>query len=121
MSRKTRHLLRLEDRRWHIKRLSILAQRGNRCESCGTAGARGAELHVHHGVYEGDTLPWDYHDDTLHVLCARCHGTAQAQMVEMGRMLGRLSVKEYGEALREVRGISARIGEQRSGVLVVAR
>jgi hypothetical protein len=31
------------------------------------------ELHVHHKYYIKDKLPWDYPDDALITLCAKCH------------------------------------------------
>lgn len=114
----TRHLLRLTLPRWAAKRLEILAVRGNTCEGC---GIRGAIVHVHHGHYEGDRLPWDYPDDSLHVYCATCHGKAQALMSAMNEMLGRLSLREYEEAMRLIRPLALRVGEARGGLLAVSR
>jgi len=116
-SRKTRHLLWLETPRWQAKRLEVLAKSGNRCEECGAPPTKDAPLHVHHGTYEGDTLPWDYPDESLHVLCPTCHGTAQALMTRLNRLLGTLTLEEYRHALEYVEGVTGRAG----GCLVVSR
>lgn len=114
----SRHLQRLTDPRWIAKRTELLMVRGNACEACGTPGL---EVHVHHGYYQGDRYPWEYEDESLHVLCPTCHGKAQALMVEINQLLGRLSLREYEEALRAVREIGLRVGERRGGMLVVGR
>ena len=113
----SRHLARLEDERWIQRRLEILMQRGNACEAC---GVRGGIVHVHHGCYIGDRCPWDYPDDSLHVYCAPCHGRAQALMTAMNEALGRLSLREYEEAMRLIRPLALRVGEARGGLLAVS-
>ena len=110
----SRHLQRLTDPRWIAKRLEILAVRGNDCEGC---DAKGEVVHVHHGFYEGDRYPWNYPDDSLHVLCPTCHGKAQALMVQMNRLLGTLTLEQYRDALEYV---SRAVGVS-GGCLVVAR
>lgn len=118
MTYPTRHLQRLTDPRWTAKRLEILAVRGNNCEGC---GAKGGSVQVHHGYYLGDQYPWQYEDESLHVYCPTCHGRAQALMSAMNRCLGRLTLREYAEALRAVEQIGAEIGVGRGGMLVLGR
>lgn len=122
MAPTTRHLARLGDPRWKAKRLSIFMQRGNTCEGC---GVRGGIVHVHHGCYIGDRLPWHYPDNSLHVLCATCHGRAQALMTQMLETIGTLRMEQYEAVLEYARALAGGVDPREAvwgrGVLVVSK
>src|SRR5687767_732853 len=82
----------LRDPRWQKKRLQILERENWTCETC---GATDQELHVHHGYYERDKMPWDYHDDTLHCLCWECHSLAEMQRKISAHLMSLLGAKEF--------------------------
>lgn len=58
------------DPRWQRKRLELCAAANWACQMC---DARDKELQIHHGCYESDKAPWEYDDETLHVVCSDCH------------------------------------------------
>lgn len=60
----------LQDPRWQAKRLTILSRDNYTCRQC---SATNTELHVHHHVYLTGHLPWEYEDEYLITLCAKCH------------------------------------------------
>lgn len=66
---------RLRHPKWQRRRLERMQAAEWRCESCGVDDQ---ELHVHHLFYGAGREPWEYEDDELWVLCARCHGVEHA-------------------------------------------
>ena len=74
---KTAYELLLERPEWKAYRLAVLAERGEKCEWCGSD----KNLHVHHKFYlkypnGKHILPWQYKTDALLVLCKDCHTKA---------------------------------------------
>lgn len=74
---KTAYDLLLERPEWKAYRLKVLAERGKKCEWCGSNKI----LQVHHKFYlkypDGKyILPWQYKMDALLVLCKDCHTKA---------------------------------------------
>jgi len=62
--------VQLQDYRWRAKRATILNRDGSICQHCGSPH----RLHVHHKEYAGDFRPpWEYDDDEMVTLCAKCH------------------------------------------------
>jgi len=61
---------KLLDPRWQRKRLEILQRDEFGCQECGDSETT---LHVHHRYYESGKDPWDYPDEALETICARCH------------------------------------------------
>lgn len=63
---------KLQDPRWQKKRLEILERDRFQCQVCGDCRSM---LHVHHVAYDPVERidPWEYIDETLVTLCARCH------------------------------------------------
>ena len=77
---KTAYDLLLERPEWKAYRLAVLAERGEKCEWCGS----NKKLHVHHKFYlkypnGKKILPWEYKTDALLVLCKDCHTKAHKQ------------------------------------------
>lgn len=60
----------LKDPRWQKKRLEILSRDEFTCQYCYSTTKT---LHVHHGVYEENTLPWDHTPSGMVTLCHDCH------------------------------------------------
>lgn len=64
---------KLQSPEWKEKRNYILKRDGYKCTMCGSTH----NLQVHHKYYikhQGKYIePWDYSDDALITLCARCH------------------------------------------------
>ena len=74
---KTAYELLLERPEWKAYRLAVLAERGEKCEWCGSD----KNLHLHHKFYlkypnGKHILPWQYKTDALLVLCKDCHTKA---------------------------------------------
>lgn len=74
---KTAYELLLERSEWKAYRLAVLAERGEKCEWCGSD----KNLHVHHKFYlkypnGKHILPWEYNINCLLVLCKDCHTKA---------------------------------------------
>lgn len=74
---KTAYELLLERPEWKAYRLAVLAERGEKCEWCGSD----KNLNVHHKFYlkypnGKHILPWEYKTDALLVLCKDCHEKA---------------------------------------------
>ncbi len=81
---------------WQRKRLEILDERGFECEYCGD---KEKTLHIHHSYYERGLKPWDYPNESLHVLCENCHEIAQESLTILHRLIGRMSLSEIDELL----------------------
>lgn len=78
---KTTYELLLERPEWKAYRLKVLAERGEKCEWCGSTNKI---LHVHHKFYlkypDGKhILPWEYNINCVLVLCKDCHTKAHKQ------------------------------------------
>lgn len=78
---KTAYDLLLERPEWKAYRLKVLAERGEKCEWCGSTNKI---LQVHHKFYlkypDGKhILPWEYNINCLLVLCKDCHIKAHKQ------------------------------------------
>lgn len=78
---KTAYELLLERPEWKAYRLKVLAERGEKCEWCGSTNKI---LHVHHKFYlkypDGKhILPWEYNINCVLVLCKDCHTKAHKQ------------------------------------------
>lgn len=78
---KTAYDLLLERPEWKAYRLKVLAERGEKCEWCGSTNKI---LQVHHKFYlkypNGKyILPWKYNINCLLVLCKDCHTKAHKQ------------------------------------------
>ena len=77
---KSAYELLLERPEWKAYRLAVLAERGEKCEWCGSD----KNLHVHHKFYlkypnGKKILPWEYDINCLLVLCKDCHTKAHKQ------------------------------------------
>lgn len=70
----TSYIEKLKDPRWQKKRLKILERDKWTCRDC---GSKKNTLHIHHFLYWKDTEPWDYPDNLLITLCAKCHKSQQ--------------------------------------------
>lgn len=81
----------LKHPKWQKKRLKALERAEFTCERC---GAQDKTLHVHHGYYGKGKKPWEYEDDTLHVLCGECHETEETKRDELYRRLAALAPGE---------------------------
>jgi hypothetical protein len=79
----------LKDPRWQKKRLDKLNAANFECEDCGSGEKT---LHIHHSYYESKKMPWEYPDDSLHVLCEDCHSKAGARNTALKRMLGQIDL-----------------------------
>ena len=78
---KSAYDLLLERPEWKAYRLKVLAEKGEKCEWCGSTNKI---LQVHHKFYlkypDGKhILPWEYKIDALLVLCKDCHTKAHKQ------------------------------------------
>ena len=68
MSKKYNDLLKAPQ--WKCKRKLILKRDNNRCTVC----QKTSGLHVHHTYYYKTFYPpWEYPNDSLLTLCAKCH------------------------------------------------
>ena len=75
---KTAYELLLERPEWKAYRLKVLAEKGEKCEWCGSTNKI---LQVHHKFYlkypnGKKILPWEYNINCLLVLCKDCHEKA---------------------------------------------
>ena len=60
----------LKDKRWLKKNKRILKRDKYKCTACGSKN----HLQVHHTFYYADyPNPWEYPNDSLITLCAKCH------------------------------------------------
>jgi len=80
------HLLSSEE--WRKRRLEIIKLAGNDCEWCSmihnsldesfvkhslSNRKKDGQLYIHHLVYRGGRMPWEYGDQDLICLCKTCH------------------------------------------------
>lgn len=54
---------------WKAKRDEVLKERNYTCERCGSQ----TKLQVHHTFYDMEVMPWEYKNESLLVLCNKCH------------------------------------------------
>lgn len=71
---------KLRDPRWQRRRLELFEKAGWTCAECKT---KTETLHAHHGYYKRNTDPWDYPDNTMHVLCSECHSEVQGFLEQL--------------------------------------
>jgi hypothetical protein len=88
---KPTYVEQLKHPNWQRKRLEILEREEFMCEECENADLT---LHVHHGYYEKGLSPWEYPDESLHVLCEDCHKKAQRQLTLLHRQIGKLDMTD---------------------------
>jgi len=69
MSRTT-YSEKLRDPKWQRRRLEMFTLADWKCQRCANPHE---ELHVHHTRYFKGREPWEYEDQWLRVLCAKCH------------------------------------------------
>lgn len=60
----------LNDPRWKAKAYEIKRRDKFTCRGC---KRKDKILHVHHGYYIKDKLPWEYNHKALYTLCETCH------------------------------------------------
>ncbi len=61
---------KLKDPRWQKMKSMIQIRDQFTCQKCGD---KGTTLHVHHRHYLGGRDPWDYPEQLLVLICAKCH------------------------------------------------
>lgn len=61
---------KLLDQRWQQKKSAIQIRDKFTCRKCGD---KNSTVHVHHRQYIHGRDPWDYPDNLLVLLCAKCH------------------------------------------------
>lgn len=69
-SNKQTYSEQLKSPKWQKMRLEILSRDNFTCQYC---FATEKTLHVHHGIYEPNTAPWDHDPNSLVTLCHDCH------------------------------------------------
>jgi len=72
-----RKLLRSPE--WKAKREEIVKRDGYKCRVCN----KDEVIEVHHCYYQGNTLPWEYPDESLVTLCDLCHDRETAWQKEI--------------------------------------
>jgi hypothetical protein len=102
---------KLRDPRWQRKRLEVLNRDDFTCQCC---GADDKTLHVHHGYYKRNAMPWEYPAGSLWVLCAECHAEAEAARDDLHRAVGYLHPSTYYAAYLLLCAFVAIQTEQRS-------
>jgi hypothetical protein len=65
-----RYAEKLLDNRWQQRKTSIQIRDQFQCQKC---QAKNETVHVHHRYYIPGRDPWDYPDNLLILLCAKCH------------------------------------------------
>jgi len=60
----------LKHPKWQKKRLKILERDNWACRYC---GGNDKTLHIHHNIYKGNSMPWEYEDADIITLCEDCH------------------------------------------------
>lgn len=95
----------LKHPQWQKKRLLVLERENFCCEHCGSDEKT---LHVHHTYYESGLKPWEYPDESLHVLCEKCHADVQDMKTLFDRQLGKIGYSAIDELYGYALGISSR-------------
>lgn len=67
---RSRYAEKLLDARWQQRKTAIQIRDEFTCQKC---KVKGLVVHVHHRHYIMGRDPWDYPDDLLILLCAKCH------------------------------------------------
>lgn len=97
------YLEQLQDPRWKTRRRQIIIAGNFRCEDCSSPFPSGAGLEVHHCAYLTGRLAWEYPDELLMPLCARCHewrqGRQDAAFVQFGKAMRQMSRSELDDAV----------------------
>ncbi len=97
--------------KWQKKRLEILERDGYQCLECDETEN---PLHIHHGYYEKDKKPWDYHEVTLRTLCETCHKEAQDTLDTIKMLLAPFPIDELRVVVGYLKGLNARAVSDRS-------
>ena len=63
----------LLDPKWEKKRSIIINRDHHKCQICGNHGNKNNPIVVHHRYYQFGVLAWEYNNDVLITLCAKCH------------------------------------------------
>lgn len=96
---KKAYLEKLRDPRWQQKRLQALDRARWRCQWCRDTKSN---LQVHHGFYDRQTLePWEYPEESLFVLCDKCHEDAEAVRLTLYREIGCIHPRHH-QAVRDL-------------------
>lgn len=87
----------LKDKRWHIKRNSILLRDNHQCKNtnCQYRDDNSVIIEVHHLDYIAGTMAWDYPDDMLISLCRKCHESEQLRPKEEKYLINTLRMKGF--------------------------
>jgi len=87
----------LKDRRWHIKRNSILLRDNHQCRNVNCLYKKDTSviIEVHHLDYIEGTMAWDYPDDMLISLCRKCHESEQLRPKEEKYLINTLRMKGF--------------------------
>ena len=87
----------LRDRRWQIRRNSILERDKHLCQNkcCKYREDTSVLVEVHHLTYIDDTLAWDYPDDMLITLCRKCHESEQLRPKEEKHLINTLRMRGF--------------------------
>jgi 5-methylcytosine-specific restriction endonuclease McrA len=89
------HGEQIRDRRWQMKRLSILNRDGFKCTNPNCKSHENTSLDVHHLDYIPGILLWDYPDDMLTTLCHPCHQKEQERPKEERYLINALKMKGF--------------------------
>lgn len=82
---------KLKDPKWTAKRLEILKLKGENCSLCGNSNGT---PEVHHGYYTPFKEPWEYDNDSLWVLCRKCHDKTHRELEIIHRIIGLIDPKD---------------------------
>lgn len=78
---------KLKDPRWQKRRLEILELDHHSCRNCNFK----ENLQVHHRAYLVGAQPWDYPEELLITLCAKCHHEEEHFKAEIINLSNELS------------------------------
>jgi len=93
----------LKDPRWQRKRLEIMERANFACEICDD---NETTLHIHHGYYQMGVNPWEYHDETLHCLCEKCHEVTSKNADFLKKLLGHINPADMEQIIGYVLAIA---------------
>ncbi len=87
----------LRDRRWQDKRTSILSRDNNKCQNVNCKHRLDFKvlIEVHHLYYIDNTMAWEYPDDMLISLCAKCHDEEQLRPKEEKYLINILRMRGF--------------------------